>query len=89
MGVKMDVKKIFLPDSKNKELASKAVQPLWESFGKVIEPMQIDILYFIGDAGIVENIPLLESVTNGNHRKHVKAAAEEAIASIRSRHHLN
>lgn len=74
---------------KNRELASKAVIPLWENFEKVIEPMQIDILYFMGDAGTAENIPLLESVINGNHRKHVIEAAEEAIEDIKSRYNLN
>jgi len=70
---------------KNRELASKAVMPLWAYFEKVIEPMQIDILYFMGDAGTAENIPLLESVTSGNHRDHVKEAAKEAIDSIKNR----
>ena len=42
---------------KNRKLASTAVIPLWEDFEKVIEPMQIDILYFVGDAGTEENLP--------------------------------
>jgi len=70
---------------KNRELASKAVMPLWANFEKVIEPMQIDILYFLGDAGVTENIALLESVTSGNYREHVKEAAREAIESIENR----
>jgi len=71
---------------KNRELASKAVMPLWANFEKVIEPMQIDILYFLGDAGVTENIALLESVTSGNYREHVKEAAREAIESIENRY---
>ena len=74
---------------KNRELASKAVVPLWAYFEQVIEPMQIDILYFIGDAGLEENIQLLESVIGGNHRDHVKEAAKEAIESIKNRHSSN
>jgi hypothetical protein len=72
--------------SQNIQLASEIVDPLWENFGQVIEPMQIDILYLLGDAGTKETIPLLESVVSGDHRDHVKEAAREAIDSIKERH---
>ncbi len=68
------------------ELATQIVAPLWERFGQAIEPMQIDIIYLIGDAGKPENIPLLESVLNGDFRDNVKETAREAIESIKERH---
>jgi len=66
-------------------LATEITQPLWERFERAIEPMQIDILYLIGDAGTPEAIPLLESVIGGVHREHVKETAREAIESINAR----
>ena len=71
---------------KDPELAANITDPLWDRFEQAIEPMQIDILYLIGDAGTDSSIPLLESVIQGNHREHVKDTAREAIESIRERY---
>ena len=73
----------------NVELATQIIDPLWERFGQAIEPMQIDILYLLGDAGTKQTIPLLESVVSGDHRGHVIETAREAIDSINERHALN
>ncbi len=70
-------------------LAKQIVEPLWRRFDQVIEPMQIDILYLIGEAGTTESIPLMESVLNGPHREHVKEIAQEAIDSIKERYALS
>ncbi|MFO8009678.1 MAG: thioredoxin family protein [Dehalococcoidia bacterium] len=70
-------------------VANQIVEPLWRRFDQVIEPMQIDILYLIGEAGTTESIPLMESVLNGPHREHVKEIAQEAIDSIKERYALS
>ncbi len=72
--------------SQNPEMAAQIIEPLWEKFIHAIEPMQIDILYLLGDAGTLSTVPLLESVVSGNHRDHVKDAASEAIECINSRY---
>ena len=70
------------------QLGSNIAQPLWERFEQAIEPMQIDILYLIGDSATPKMIPLLESVINDNHRNHVKETAREAVQSIRARYEV-
>ena len=67
------------------DLAHSIIQPLWDRFENVIEPMQIDLLYLIGEAGTRNTIPMLQTVIDGQHRDHVKEIAIEAIESIELR----
>lgn len=67
------------------DLAFTAIDPLWDRFGDVIEPVQIDILFFLGDVGNDDTIAKLEAVIDGDYRSHVKDAAREAIERIRER----
>lgn len=66
-------------------LAATIARPLWERFERVTEPVQIDILYLLGETGSRDTIPVLESVLSGHHRAHVKEVAGESIARIRDR----
>jgi len=85
LGAMTAIEEIIRQDS---ALAVQIVQPLWERFEEAIEPMQIDILYLLGDAGDADTLPLLESVTAGDYRDHVKETAREAAESIKERHSL-
>ena len=67
------------------DLAYGIIQPLWDRFHNVIEPMQIDLLYLIGEAGTRETIPILQTVIDGHYRDHVKEIALEGIESIEIR----
>ncbi len=69
----------------NHPLAATITKPLWERFERVTEPVQIDILYLLGETGSRETIPTLESVLNGRHREHVKEVARESVERIRER----
>lgn len=66
-------------------LAATIAKPLWERFERVTEPVQIDILYLLGETGSRDTIPMLESVLGGHHRAHVKEVAGESIERIRDR----
>ncbi len=70
---------------KDIDLAYGIIQPLWQRFDNVIEPMQIDLLYLIGEAGTRETIPILQTVIDGHYRDHVKEIAIESIESIEMR----
>ncbi len=67
------------------DLAYGIIQPLWDRFHNVIEPMQIDLLYLIGEAGKRDTIPILKTVIDGQYRDHVKEIAIESIESIEMR----
>ena len=83
LGAMTAIEEIIRKDS---VMASQIVEPLWARFGQAIEPIQIDILYLLGDAGNTDTISLLESVINGDFRDHVKETACEAIESIKERY---
>jgi len=70
---------------RNMALAATVADPLWQRFERVTEPVQIDLLYLLGEIGAGETIPRLESIVNGHHRDHVKEVARESIERIRER----
>lgn len=66
-------------------LATPLAKPLWERFERVTEPVQIDILYLLGETGSSDTIRVLQTVLDGHHRAHVKEVAGESIERIRDR----
>lgn len=66
-------------------LAATIAIPLWQRFERVTEPVQIDILYLLGETGSMDTTGVLKSVLGGHHRAHVKEVAGESLERIRER----
>jgi hypothetical protein len=67
---------------RNPELASQVIDPLWESFDHVEDPVRGDIIYILGESGNYEIAPRLEAVLGGQYDTEVKEAAKEALEKI-------
>lgn len=67
---------------RNPELASQVIDPLWESFHRVEDPVRGDIIYIFGESGNYEIAPRLEAVLGGIYDTEVKEAAKEALEKI-------
>jgi hypothetical protein len=65
------------------EIAAQVVDPLWERFADVEDPVKGDIMYVMGEIGNSEVTPRLETVLKGPYHHEVKEAAKEALEKIR------
>lgn len=70
--------------SRNPELAAQVIDPLWERFHHVEDPVKGDIIYILGESGKDNIATRLEMVLSGEYDSEVKAAAEEALEKITS-----
>ena len=67
---------------RNPELAAQVIDPLWENFHHVGDPVKGDIIYILGETGNYEIAPRLETILSGHYDTEVKEAAKEAIEKI-------
>ena len=67
---------------RNPELAAQVIEPLWESFHHVEDPVKGDIIYIFGESGNYEIAPRLETILGGQYDTEVKEAAKEALEKI-------
>jgi hypothetical protein len=64
------------------ELAQQAIDPLWDRFEAVSDPVKGDILYVCGEMGGAAVIPRLTFLLQGEMAAGVREAAEEALAKL-------
>ncbi len=67
----------------NTELAAELINPLWELFHNVEDPVKGDIIYILGETGHYEIVPKLKMILCGPYNNEVKNAAKEAIEKIK------
>ncbi len=63
-------------------LAVEVIEPLWERFSQVEDPIKGDIIYVLGEIGYQGLIPRLDVVLDGPYHTEVKEAAREALEKI-------
>jgi hypothetical protein len=68
--------------NRNPELAAQVIEPLWESFHHVEDPVKGDIIYIFGESANYEIAPRLETILGGQYDTEVKEAAKEALEKI-------
>jgi hypothetical protein len=66
------------------ELAQQVIDPLWEQFEAVSDPVKGDILYVCGEMGGPTVIPRLTFLLQGAVTAGVREAAEEALTKLRT-----
>ncbi len=71
---------------RNPELAAQVIDPLWEGFHHVEDPVKGDIIYIFGETGNYEIAPRLETILGGQYDTEVKEAAKEALEKITDYH---
>ncbi|MBW2194703.1 MAG: hypothetical protein JRF37_03780, partial [Deltaproteobacteria bacterium] len=64
------------------ELAVEVIEPLWERFFQVEDPIKGDIIHILGEIGYQGLIPRLGVVLDGPYHTEVKEAAREAMEKI-------
>ena len=64
------------------ELARQVIEPLWDRFEAVSEPVKGDILYVFGEIGKATLIPRLTSLLQAEMSAGVRDAAAEALAKL-------
>lgn len=64
------------------ELARQVIDPLWDRFGAVSDPIKGDILYVFGEMGEPRVIPRLASLLQSELSAGVRDAAAEALAKL-------
>jgi hypothetical protein len=71
--------------SRNPELATQVVDPLWERFQHVEDPVKGDIIHVLGESGNHRILPWMRKVLDGEYDAEVKEAAREALEKIGNR----
>jgi hypothetical protein len=70
---------------RNPELAAQVIDPLWERFHQVEDPVKGDIIHILGESGDYKIAPRMEMILNGEYHAEVKEAAGEALEKIEAR----
>jgi hypothetical protein len=70
---------------RNPELAAQVIDPLWERFHQVEDPVKGDIIYILGESGDYKIAPRMEMILSGEYHAEVKEAAGEALEKIEAR----
>jgi hypothetical protein len=65
--------------SRNPDLAAQVIDPLWERFQHVEDPVKGDIIHVLGESGNHKIAPWMEMVLDGEYDAEVKEAAREAL----------
>jgi hypothetical protein len=79
LGAMAAMEQVF---EKNPVLANEVVEPLWQRFPSVKEPVKGDVLYMLGLLKDRRMIPRLQAIMEGPYDDEVKEAAEEALDRI-------
>ncbi len=67
------------------ELARQVIDPLWNRFGAVSDPVKGDILHVFGEIGGPPVVPKITAVLGDTAPEEVKEAAEEALGKIKEK----
>lgn len=67
------------------ELAQDVIEPLWNRFATVTDPIKGDILHVLGEIGGPEVIPKIHAVLGDTPPEEVKEAAEDALGKIKEK----
>jgi hypothetical protein len=67
------------------ELAAQVIEPLWNRFGVVTDPIKGDLLYVFGEIGGPAVVPKINAVLSDTPPEEIKEAAEEALGKIKER----
>ena len=79
MGATVAIEEIA---DRNRELAAQIVDPLWEYFDGVEDPIKDDILYISGKAGDHRMEARLKGILKGQYNAEIKEAARETLEEI-------
>jgi hypothetical protein len=71
--------------SRNAGLAAQVIDPLWERFQHVEDPVKGDIIHVLGESGNHKVAPRMQMVLHGEYDAEVKEAAREALEKIELR----
>jgi hypothetical protein len=71
--------------SRHPELAAHVIDPLWERFHHVEDPVKGDIMYILGESGDHKIAPRVQMILRGEYDVEVKEAAREALEKIKTR----
>lgn len=64
------------------QLAALLLDPLWQRFPQLEEPIQVDVVQVMAQAGGLDARKYLESITSGDYTALVKEAANEELSSL-------
>jgi glutaredoxin len=67
------------------ELARHVIDPLWQRFGVVSDPVKGDILHVLGEIGGPEVIPMINAVLGDTPPEELREAAEDALGKIKGK----
>jgi len=67
------------------ELAGQVIEPLWNRFGAVSDPIKGDILHVFGEIGGPAVVPKINAVLEDIPPEEVQEAAEEALGKIKEK----
>jgi HEAT repeat protein len=70
---------------RNPQLAAQVIDPLWERFHDVEDPVKGDIIHVLGESGDHRVVPRVEMILGGEYHAEVKEAAREALEKIQAR----
>jgi len=68
--------------SRNSELVAQVIDPLWERFHHVEDPIKGDIIHVLGESGNHKIAPRMQMVLDGEYDAEVKEAASEALEKV-------
>jgi hypothetical protein len=68
--------------NRNAELADQVIDPLWERFHEVDDPVKGDIIHVLGESKNHKITPRMQMVLDGEHDAEVKEAAREALEKV-------
>jgi hypothetical protein len=68
--------------SRNVGLAAQVIDPLWERFQQVEDPVKGDIIHVLGELRNHKTAPRLQTVLDGEYDAEVKEAAREALEKM-------
>jgi hypothetical protein len=71
--------------NRNPRLAATVLDPLWERFHHVEDPVKGDIIYILGESGDHKIAPRVKMILSGEYDGEVKEAAREALEKIKTR----
>jgi hypothetical protein len=71
--------------NRNPGLAAQVIDPLWERFQHVEDPVKGDIIHVLGESGNQKVIPRMQMVLDGEYDSEVKEAAREALGKMEIR----
>jgi hypothetical protein len=69
-----------------RDLAARAVGPLWDKYSEAVDTVKGDILYLLGEIADHDAISKIETIGSASPNRDVQEAAKEAVDRIKERH---